>query len=612
MVKKAYILGISAYYHDSAAALLENGKIVAACQEERFSRIKGDSSFPHQAIAYCLDGIGISVEDVDYIVFYENPYAKFDRLISTYHLTAPKGLKSFMRSMPSWLTSKLWLERTIANELGVKKQIQFCDHHLSHAASAFYPSSFAESAILTVDGVGEWSTTTCGVGRDNKIELLKHIRFPNSVGLLYSAFTYYTGFKINSGEYKLMGLAPYGQPKYVDIIKEKLVKINDDGSLLLNQEYFDYATGLTMTNTKFDALMGGSARKPEALITQREMDIAASIQTVLNEIVLKLGKNVFETTGLPNLVLAGGVALNVVANNILSEKGPFEKIWIQPAAGDAGGAVGCALWYWHMVMKMPRLIELPDSMNNAFLGYEIGHDSQNDDYILNKLGANWTVLEEEQLQNKIAEKIAHGKIVAIARGKAEFGPRALGARSILADARRPEMQSHLNLKVKFRESFRPFAPIVLVEDAKDYFDCKQASPYMLFCAPVVEGRRLPADNKEAFGIDLIKQLRSDIPAVTHVDYSARLQTVDQSTNPFIYGLLKKFKNMTNCSVLVNTSFNVRGEPIVNTAEDAYRCFMATDIDCLVIGNRFFAKENQASKSLNEQERQAWLRRFELD
>lgn len=612
MAKKTRILGISAYYHDSAAALLEDGVIVAASQEERFTRIKGDSSFPHNSVGFCLERAGITEEDLDYVVFYESPYAKFERLLTTYHATAPASLTSFLRSMPSWLTKKLWIGREIASELGIDKRVYYCDHHLSHAASAFFPSPFEEAAVLTIDGVGEWSTTTYGVGKGNKVDLTHHIRFPNSLGLLYSAFTSYTGFKINSGEYKLMGLAPYGEPKYVDIIERELMKVSDDGSVALNQKYFNYVGGLTMTNDKFHELMGGPPREAESLITQKEMDIAASIQAVLNTVILKMGDYVHKQTGQKNLVLAGGVALNVVATGLLSREGPFDKLWIQPAAGDAGGALGAAQWLWYQVLGNERRVAVPDSMQGSFLGYEIPAMGADDDEVLKKLGATWKNLNEEELADRIAGEMSKGRVVALARGRAEFGPRALGSRSILGDPRDTTMQSRLNLKVKFRESFRPFAPMVLEEDASDYFDVRQESPYMLLVYPVLEKRRKKVEDDGAFGIDKLKQIRSEIPAITHVDYSARVQTIDKQRNPFMSSVISKFKDKTGCSVIVNTSFNVRGEPIVNTVEDAYRCLMATEIDCLVVGNRFIDREEQANKPLSEAERETWLRRFDLD
>lgn len=612
MNKRTVILGISAYYHDSAAALLVDGEIVAAAQEERFTRVKGDSSFPHNAINFCLNQADLSIGQVDHVVFYENPYAKFERLLTTYHLNAPFGLSSFLRAMPSWLTKKLWLGQQIAQEMCFDKRVFFCDHHMSHAASAFYPSPFEDAAILTLDGVGEWSTTTFGTGTANDITLTHHIRFPNSLGLLYSTFTTYTGFKINSGEYKLMGLAPYGEPRYVDVIKEKLICIKPDGAIALNQHYFNYVGGLTMFNSRFSALFGGQPREPESLITQREMDIAASIQVVLNEAVMKMANFVHGQTKKENLVLAGGVALNVVATGKLSVEGPFKRLWIQPAAGDAGGALGAALWAWHCALGNRRSVSAPDGMKGSLLGADVPSDSEQDDAQLKRLGAVWETLPEDDLQAKIVEQIEQGKVVAIARGRAEFGPRALGARSILADARNEEMQSRLNLKVKFRESFRPLAPMVLEEDADRYFDIKQESPYMLLVYPVLEEHRIAGDGDNLFGIELLKRRRSTLPAITHVDYSARVQTIDDSRNPFIAGMLRKFRDRTGCSVIVNTSFNVRGEPIVNTVEDAYRCFMATEIDCLVIGNRFLMRERQNNLPLSESDRAGWLRRFDLD
>jgi carbamoyltransferase len=606
------ILGISAFYHDSAAALLEDGQIVGAAQEERFTRMKGDASFPHHAIGWCLDRAGIEIDEVDHVVFYEQPVVKFERLLTSYLAIAPRGLRSFLHAMPSWLTSKLWLEHEIARELGIKRRIWFCTHHLSHAASAFFPSPYEEAAILTIDGVGEWSTATWGIGRGNRIELAEELKFPNSLGLLYSAFTYYCGFKINSGEYKLMGLAPYGQPKHAAEILDKLVHLHDDGSLVLNQRYFNYVGGLTMTSEPFHRLFGGPPRQPESKITQREMDLAASVQAVIDEAILRMGRYVHARSGLDQLVLAGGVALNCVATGGLSSEGPFRSLWTQPAAGDAGGSLGAALWFWHHRLKQPRAVQKPDGMRGAFLGPDIPPDSADDDAMLRRLGATWESLPDDLLAERIAAAIAAGKVVAIARGQLEFGPRALGARSILGDARSESMQSHMNLKIKFREGFRPFAPIVLAEDAARYFAIRQESPYMLLVYPVRDDRRCRVATDGKFGLDLLKLPRSDIPAVTHVDYSARVQTVDRDRNPFMYGLLTRFREATDCSVIVNTSFNVRGEPIVNTVEDAYRCFMATEIDCLVVGNRFLARDRQQNRPLNDHERTAWLRRFELD
>ena len=609
-----HILGISAYYHDSAAALIRDGNIVAAAQEERFTRVKGDSSFPHHAVDFCLAQADVTEHDVDHVVFYENPLVKFERLTTIYHLTAPKSLRSFLRSFPKWLTTNLWLENEIQTELGTKKRITLGDHHLSHAASAFFPSPFAESAILTIDGVGEWSTATFGVGRGNQIELFKEIRFPNSVGLLYSAFTYFTGFKINSGEYKLMGLAPYGKPIYADMIAREIVRIQDDGAIQLNQKYFDYLGGLTMTNDAFAGLFGGPPRQPESPITQREMDIAASIQEVLNRIVLRMAEFVRHETGMKYLVMAGGVALNVVSTGLLSRTGMFDEIWIQPAAGDAGSALGAALWMWHMVLGHPRVPARPDGMLGSFLGPDIAAVSARDDQLLRKLNAVWHAYSDAELQQRVAELIAEGKVVAVARGRMEWGPRALGARSILGDARSPKMQSHMNLKIKFRESFRPFAPMVLAEDAGQYFDIRQESPYMLLAYPVLPQRRIAVSDEQGrlWGIDLLKVPRSDVPAITHVDYSARVQTVDSERNPFMHGVISAFKKLTGSSVIINTSFNVRGEPIVCTAQDAFRCFMATEIDALVVGNRMLLREEQHASALDENQRSDWLAKFELD
>ena len=606
------ILGISAYYHDSAAAILVDGMIVGAAQEERFTRIKGDPSFPHRAVGWCLEQAGLDIEQVDHFVFYEQPLIHFERLMMTFLTTAPKGLRGFLSAMPDWLTKKLWLEREIANELGVRRKIHFVDHHRSHAASAFYPSPFETAAILTVDGVGEWSTATWGTGDGNGITLREELRFPNSLGLLYSAFTYYCGFKINSGEYKLMGLAPYGRPIYADRITGHVARLLDDGSMVLNQKYFGYATGLTSTTAAFHELFEGPPRPPESQITQRDMDLAASIQAVINEAILRMGRFVFRKTELEHLVLAGGVALNCVATGLLSSQGPFQQIWTQPAAGDAGGALGAALDFWHGELKQPRTIGVPDGMHGGFLGPDILAASPADDSVLRAMGAIWDDLDDQELQRRIAADIADGKVVAVARGRMEFGPRALGARSILGDARSTTMQSHMNLKVKFRESFRPFAPMVLAEDARTWFDCRQESPYMLLVYPVGEQNRIAIEESGQFGIDLLKLPRSTIPAVTHVDYSARLQTIDEKRNPFIYKVLSDFKRQTGCSVIVNTSFNVRGEPIVNTAEDAYRCFMATEIDCLVVGNRYLERNRQSHRPMNDADRDKWLKRFELD
>lgn len=611
-MSRTRILGISAYYHDAAAALIVDGEIVAAAQEERFTRKKGDADFPHRAISYCLGAGGIDAEDLDAVVFYESPLAKFERLLVSHAVTAPDSLRSFLTAMPPWLTSKLWQETEIGRQLGLKKRVRLCDHHLSHAASAFYPSPFARAAVLTVDGVGEWTTASYGVCSGNQIELRQEMPYPNSVGLLYSAFTYYTGFKINSGEYKLMGLAPYGRPIFADRIREKVARFHPDGSITLNQDYFNYAGGLTMTNARFHALFGGPPRAPESDITQRDMDLAASIQSVLNDVMMRMAVHVHRETGEENLVMAGGVALNVVANGLLLSGSPFKRIWIQPAAGDAGGAVGAALWWWYQSLDNERTPQSDDSMRGAFLGTDIGPASLADDEILESMGGRWTVLRDDDLVRRIAREVASGRVVGVARGRMEFGPRALGARSILGDARSPRMQRHMNLKIKFRESFRPFAAMVLEEDAAQYFEGAQPSPYMLLVFPVQENRRRKMGRPDAFGLDLINEVRSDIPAVTHVDYSSRVQTVDANRNPFMYEVLGEYKRQTGASIIVNTSFNVRGEPIVNSVEDAYRCFMATDIDALVVGNRFFERERQINRPMNDQQREEWLRRFDLD
>ena len=606
------ILGISAFYHDSAAALIVDGQIMGAAQEERFTRIKGDPSFPQHAVSWCIGRADLNIQEIDHIVFYERPLVHFERLMMTYLLTSPRGLRSFLHTMPEWLTRKLWLEREISAELDVKRKIHFVDHHRSHAASAFYPSSFDQAAILTIDGVGEWSTATWGVGSGQSIDLREELRFPNSLGLLYSAFTYYCGFKINSGEYKLMGLAPYGRPIYADRILHNVIHLMDDGTMLLNQKYFGYATELKTTSVAFHDLFDGPPRQPESQITQREMDLASSIQVVMNEALLRMGQFIHKKTGLHQLVLAGGVALNCVATGKLSSEGPFKQIWTQPAAGDAGGALGAALSFWHRELRQPRSVGSPDGMQGAFLGPDIPSASSQDDAVLHALCAVWELLDESDLQRRIAVDIADGKVVAVARGRMEFGPRSLGSRSILGDARSESMQSRMNLKVKFRESFRPFAPMVLAEDANAYFDCRQESPYMLLVYPVAERLRKTVEQDGLFGIDLLKLPRSEIPAVTHVDYSARLQTIDAERNPFMHGVLTEFKNRTGCSVIVNTSFNVRGEPIVNTAEDAYRCFMATEIDILVIGNRYLERTRQPHTPMDENARAKWLQRFELD
>lgn len=610
-MKRAIILGLSAYYHDSAAAIIVDGEIIAAASEERFTRIKGDSSFPHHAVGYCLEAAGITIGEVDDVIFYEDSILKFERLITMAHLAG--GYQLFLKSMPKWLTQNLWINQVIAKELGQKNRvIHNCEHHISHAASAFYPSPYKEAAILTIDGVGEWATGIYGIGKGNDIRIIEESRYPNSLGLLYSAFTYYTGFRINFGEYKLMGLAPYGRPIFADLIKDKLIHIHEDGTIVLNQKYFSYTHSLRTINKNFEELFGRAARKPESPITQHEMDVAASIQAVTNEIVLKMARYVRRKSGMKNLCLAGGVALNVVTMGYIEKYAGFESIWIQPASGDAGGSLGAALYYWHKVLGHTRIVNPEDSMQGSFLGPEIEDENENDDKLLKRMNAKWTVLGTSELEERIAELLAEENVVGIARGRMEWGPRALGNRSILGSAQDAEMQSRLNLKIKFRESFRPFAPMVLADDAGKYFDMEKESPYMLKTVYVQEGRRLPFDRDKETISEIINQPRSDIPAVTHLDYSARVQTVDEKRNHFMYQVIRQYKKITGCSVIVNISFNVRGEPIVNTAEDAYRCFMATDMDYVVIGNRLFDKKEQDNQAFDEQSRQEWLRRFSLD
>ncbi len=594
------VLGISAFYHDSAAALVRDGEIIAAAQEERFSRKKHDSRFPAHAVRFCLAQESVRLSDVDYVVFYDKPFLKFERLLETYLAFAPRGLRSFQMAIPLWVREKLFqksLLRDDLKELGddfdVSNRLLFTEHHLSHAASAFYPSPFEEALILTMDGVGEWATTSVAMGRGNNVEILKEIHFPHSLGLLYSAFTYYTGFKVNSGEYKLMGLAPYGTPRYANKILEHILDLKPDGSFRLNLDYFNYCTGLTMTNGKFDALFEGPARKPDELLTQRHMDLAASVQLVLEQAVLRMGRSLAAETGARNLCLAGGVALNCVANGELLRSGCFERIWVQPAAGDAGGALGAALAAYHSFQGRPRHVNgCGDRMKGSYLGPEFS--AKEIERRLAAAGAKYTVLEDEELLDVCVDALEDERAVGWFQGRMEFGPRALGARSILGDPRSPRMQSMLNLKVKFRESFRPFAPSVLREHLAEWFELDCDSPYMLLVADVVESRRRPMtrEQQELFGIEKLNVPRSDIPAVTHVDYSARIQTVHQETNPRYHALLRRFHQRTGCPVLVNTSFNVRGEPIVCTPEDAFRCFMGTDIEVLVVGNCLLRKEEQ--------------------
>ena len=594
------ILGISAFYHDSAAALLRDGEIIAAAQEERFTRKKHDSRFPFHAVEFCLAREGVRLSDLDYVVFYDKPFLKFERLLETYVAFAPRGLRSFGMAIPLWVREKLFQKSLLHDELkrfgeefDWEHRLLFTEHHQSHAASAFYPSPFENALILTMDGVGEWATTSVALGQGNHLEIIKEIYFPHSLGLLYSAFTYYTGFKVNSGEYKVMGLAPYGSPRFARKILDHVIDLKSDGSFRLNMGYFNYCTGLTMTNSKFDSLFEGPARKPDELLTQRHMDIAASVQAVLEEVVLRMTSSLAAETGAKNLCLAGGVALNCVANGQLLRAGCFDRIWVQPAAGDAGGALGAALAAYYLFKGQPRTVNgCGDRMKGSYLGPDF---SQEDiERRLSAVGAKYAVLGDEELLDVCAQALAEEKAVGWFQGRMEFGPRALGARSILGDARSPKMQSMLNLKVKFRESFRPFAPSVLREHVAEWFELDQDSPYMLMVADVVERRRKPmtADQQRLFGIEKLNVPRSDIPAVTHVDYSARIQTVHSDTNPRYHALLQRFNQRTGCPVIVNTSFNVRGEPIVCTPEDAFRCFMGSDIEVLAVGNCFLRKEDQ--------------------
>lgn len=590
------ILGISAFYHDSAAALIVDGEIVAAAQEERFSRVKHDHRLPVQAIQYCLDHAGLKPEDLAHVGFYDKPLLKFERLLETYLAFAPRGFSSFLKAMPLWLKQKLYIPREIQRGLGgaYGKRLVFTEHHESHAASAFYPSPFEEAAVLTMDGVGEWATASFGVGRGKSLELNHELRFPHSLGLLYSAFTYYCGFRVNSGEYKLMGLAPYGEPRYTDLILNNILDVKDDGSFRMDMSYFNYCQGLTMTSKKMDRLFGGQPRGPEGALTQREMDIAASIQEVTEEIVLRMGRHVHAVTGMRKLCLAGGVALNCVANGRLLREGPFDDIWIQPAAGDAGGALGVALFIWHQLLDNDRSPQSHDSQSGSLLGpsYSDGDIRQ----YLDGIGAHYTAYDDDDsLCGAVADRLAEGKVVGWFQDRMEFGPRALGARSILGDARKPDMQSVMNLKIKYRESFRPFAPSVLQEKAADYFDLPEGaeSPYMLQVAPVAASKCLPAKSDDPVaGLDRLQQPRSEVPAVTHVDYSARVQTVDPIRNGRYRTLLEHFDAKTGCPVIINTSFNIRGEPIVCTPQDAYRCFLATEMDCLVLEKLVLHRDDQ--------------------
>jgi carbamoyltransferase len=610
------ILGISAFYHDSAAALVIDGEIVAAAQEERFTRIKQDAGFPVKAIQYCLAEARLQPEDLDYVGFYDKPLKKFERLLETYFAFAPSGYRSFRQALPLWIHEKLHLPREMDKGLDGRYhgRYVFSDHHESHAASAFFPSPFDEAAIITMDGVGEWSTSAFGVGRGNKIQLTHEIRYPHSLGLLYSAFTYYTGFKVNSGEYKVMGLAPYGRPIYKDLILTHLMDLKPDGSFRMDMSYFNYCQGLTMTSEKFHRLLGGPPRRPETLLTQREMDLAASLQAVTEEVMLRTARHVHRQTGMSNLVLAGGVALNCVANGRILREGPYENIWIQPAAGDAGGALGVALLIWYQLLENPRRRRSGDSQKGTLLGPAFSEEE-----ILEFLDSHdavyTTCQDQDQLCEEVAGLIAQEKVVGWFQGRMEFGPRALGARSILGDARSDTMQSVMNLKIKFRESFRPFAPIVLREYVDEYFEMRpgEDSPYMLQVANVREHLRTPVGPgyNQAFGIEKLNYQRSVIPAVTHVDYSARVQSVDRERNPLLYRLMRKFHARTGCPVLINTSFNVRSEPIVCTPEDAWRCFLATDIDVLVLGHQILRKEEQ-KKKMSDQDKLAHLGQFKLD
>ena len=596
----SYILGVSAFYHDSAAAIIHEGNIIAAAQEERFTRKKHDSGYPKNAVNFVLDFAKINLSQVDHIVFYEKPFLKFERLLETYVAFAPKGFSSFSKAMPIWLREKLFQKKMIIDYLKNhdehfkdENKILFSEHHLSHAASAFYPSPFEKAIILTADGVGEWATTTVAIGDKNKLEIKKELHFPHSLGLLYSAFTYYTGFKVNSGEYKLMGLAPYGKPKYTEQIINDLIDLKEDGTFMLDQKYFNYSTGLTMTNHHFDKLFGQPPRKPDTdKITQFHMDIASSIQNVTEKIMLMLTKSLREEYNIPNLCLAGGVALNCVANGKILKKKIFENIWVQPAAGDAGGSLGAALAYWHIDLKKDRINSTKDNMQGSYLGNHFSDDEIKK--TLDDIGAEFTEMSEEEIIEKTANEISNEKAVGWFQGRMEFGPRALGNRSILGDPRSDKMQKNLNLKVKFRESFRPFAPSVLNEEVSNWFEISVDSPYMLMVANIKKEKtqEMSNDEKKLFGIDLLNIKRSEIPAVTHVDYSARVQTVYEETNNKYYKLIKKFKEITNCPVLINTSFNIRGEPIVNTPQDAFNCFMGTELDILVIGNCYLEKNKQ--------------------
>jgi carbamoyltransferase len=603
------ILGISAFYHDSAACLVQDGKIVAACQEERFTRKKHDFSFPKHAINYCLLERGLKREDLDIVAFYENPFIKFERILATYLSYAPLGVQSFIKTIPLWIKQKLWIKKLIYKTLNFSKKIIFLEHHQSHAASAFFPSPYQEAAFLTIDGVGEWATASYGVGKNNRLQILGEIHFPHSLGLLYSTFTYYTGFKVNSGEYKLMGLAPYGEPKYKDLILSRLLDLKEDGSFKLNMKYFGYGYALKMTNKRFEKLFGGPPRRMNSRLRQRDMDLARSIQDVTEEIMLRMVQHVYRKTGLKNLCLAGGVALNCVSNGRILREGPFENIWIQPASGDAGAALGCALFTWYQYLKNNRITDgKKDFQQGSYLGPEFSTDVIQD--YLNKNSIPYVELSDEEIPEKIADLIAQQKVIGWFRGRMEFGPRALGSRSIIGDARSTKMQETMNLKIKFRESFRPFAPSVIRERVSEFFELDRESPYMLLAAPLRKRHHKQISCKEYkfFDLDKLHVIYSNIPAATHVDYSARIQTVDKNDNPLFYQMIKKFDEKYGCPAVVNTSFNIRGEPIVCTPQDAYLCFMRTNMDYLLIGNFLIEKKDQKplDKDINR------LKKFELD
>jgi carbamoyltransferase len=604
-----HVLGLSAFYHDSAACLLRDGEIVAAASEERFTRIKGDASFPANAVAYCLEEAGVGLEGVECVGFYDKPLLKFERILETYVGVAPRGFRSFRMAGPLWIKEKLFTEREIRDTLDFRGPLLFSEHHEAHAASAFFPSPFENAAILTIDGVGEWATASIGVGNGSDLEILQELHWPDSLGLLYSAFTYYLGFKVNSGEYKVMGLAPYGEPRFVDTILDSLMDLRDDGSFTLDQRYFNYLAGLTMTGPLFDDLFGGPPRTPESSLTQRHMDLARSVQEVCEEVMLRMARTAHRETGLPNLCMAGGVALNCVGNGRILREGPFERLWIQPAAGDAGGSLGVAALVWHRHLGGRRKVTPGrDAMKGACLGP--GFDDEAIEAALHRRGARFVRLDRATLHRTVAEALADGEVIGWFNGRMEFGPRALGARSILGDPRNPRIQEQMNLKIKFRESFRPFAPSVLRDRAGDYFELDVDSPYMLLVTPVREDRRIPppAGSEALWGIERLNVPRSDIPAVTHVDHSARVQTVDEATNPDYHDLIRAFEALTGCGVLVNTSFNVRGEPIVCTPDDAYRCFMRTHMDGLVLGPFLLRKEDQPPWH----EEEGWETRFQLD